>query len=126
MDIGPRHLLDRGAKTEILLDPQLRVERYVFGQVPDVAPQPDRIMVEVDPSGGPALYTIHCQEKNQPETYILLDTGLLLGFEYGQIIDRIRFEKPSMTPSGMFVLDNVIMQLVTAPVSQNGASPNNP
>jgi hypothetical protein len=84
------------------------------------------IMVEVDPNGGPALYAIHCQEKNQPETYILLDTGLLLGFEYGQMIDQIRFEKPSMTPSGVFILDNVIMQLVTAPVPQNGTSPNNP
>lgn len=84
------------------------------------------IMIEVDHIGGPALYTIHCQEKDKPETGILLDTGLLLGFEYGQMIDQIRFEKPSMTPSGVFTLDNVIMQLVTMPVIQNGTSPNNP
>lgn len=78
------------------------------------------MQIEVDPLGGPALYSIHYQEKDRPETYGLLDAGLLQDFPYGNMIGLLRFEKPCMTPSGRFVLDNVIMQLIVAPTSQGG------
>jgi hypothetical protein len=80
------------------------------------------VMIEVDPLGGPALYSIHYQEKDKPETYDLLDAGLIQNFLYGQTVGILRFEKPCMTPSGRFVLDNVLMQLVVSPISQGGSN----
>jgi len=55
--LGPRYLFDVGAKAEVLVDPHLRIQRYVLRQVADVAPERNGILVEVHarhhhPSGG--------------------------------------------------------------------------
>jgi hypothetical protein len=39
--------MHRSTTSEVLVDPHFGVERHVFGQVADVSPEPDRILIQI-------------------------------------------------------------------------------